>query len=255
MPVAALVPALFVTFIVLERLFPARPLVREPAWRLRGLTAFLLSGILATGVPLLYVGFARQHRLLDLERLGAIAGAGLAFLATELVGYWWHRARHDIPFLWRALHQMHHSAERVDIYGAFYSHPLDLIGVNLVGTAVATMLLGVSGEAAALAGLATVMLAMFQHANLRTPRWLGYIVQRPESHSVHHARGVHAGNYANLPLWDLIFRTFKNPEGFEAEAGFYDGASRRIGEMLVGLDVGRARPLIGPAGSQRSRAS
>jgi sterol desaturase/sphingolipid hydroxylase (fatty acid hydroxylase superfamily) len=52
---------------------------------------------------------------------------------------------------------------------------------------------------------------MFQHANLRTPRWLGYIIQRPESHGIHHERGLHAFNYADLPLWDMVFGTFRNP--------------------------------------------
>ena len=237
MPLAAIVPAAFLTLILLEFLVPARPLVREPWWRLRGLAFFAVSGLVATGVPLLVGDFARHHRLLDLERLGALGGAALAFVVTDLVLYAWHRARHEVPLLWRTFHQLHHSAERVDVFGAFYSHPLDLLGVSLAGAAVATMLLGVGAEAAALAGLASAGCAMFQHANLRTPRWLGYVIQRPESHSVHHARGVHAGNYANLPLWDLAFDTFSNPERFEPEAGFYDGASRRVAAMLVGVDV------------------
>src|SRR5215468_11364156 len=164
MPLAAIVPAAFLTLIVLESRFPARPLVREPWWRLRGLAFFAMSGLVATGVALLAGDFARQHRVLDLEGLGTLGGAALAFLAVEFVGYGWHRARHEVPFLWRTFHQLHHSAERVDIYGAFYSHPLDLAGVNLVGTVVATMVLGVSAEAAALAGLASVGCAMFQHA-------------------------------------------------------------------------------------------
>ena len=87
--------------------------------------------------------------------------------------------------------------------------------------------------------------ACFQHANIRTPRWLGYIVQRPESHSVHHGRGVHAYNYTDLPIFDLLFGTFKNPEHHEVEAGFYDGASRRLGQLLLGVDVNS--PKAAPA--------
>jgi len=40
---------------------------------------------------------------------------------------------------------------------------------------------------------------------------------------------------------DMIFGTFKNAERFEPETGFYDGASKRIGEMLVFRDVSRPR--------------
>ena len=56
---------------------------------------------------------------------------------------------------------------------------------------------------------------------------------------------LHAYNYADLPLWDMVFGTFKNPERFEAEAGFYEGASRRVGAMLLGRDVIRP-PAAGP---------
>jgi hypothetical protein len=37
-----------------------------------------------------------------------------------------------------------------------------------------------------------------------------------------------------LPLWDLLFGTFRNPRGgAPAEAGFYEGASARLGAMLA----------------------
>src|SRR3546814_7488520 len=77
---------------------------------------------------------------------------------------------------------------------------------------------------------------MFQHANIKTPHWLGYLIIRPESHTLHHQRGVHRHNYCDLPLWDMIFGTFRNPRYWEGEAGFYDGASRRIGAMLIGKE-------------------
>ncbi|MFW5739953.1 MAG: sterol desaturase family protein [Myxococcota bacterium] len=79
--------------------------------------------------------------------------------------------------------------------------------------------------------------AVFQHANIHTPQWLGYIVQRPESHSVHHGREPRRLDFANLPLWDMIFGTFENPERFEPEVGFYEDASARVAEMLIGRDV------------------
>ena len=74
---------------------------------------------------------------------------------------------------------------------------------------------------------------VFQHANIRTPGWLGYIIQRPEQHCVHHERGVHAFNYANLPLWDMVFGTFKNPRVWQRMAGFYSGSSQPTKRMLL----------------------
>lgn len=84
---------------------------------------------------------------------------------------------------------------------------------------------------------ATTLMAAFQHTNPRTPRWLGYLLQRPESHSVHHQRGVHRWNYSDLPLWDIVFGTFRNPKGFARQAGFHDGASAKILQMLAFRDV------------------
>ena len=92
-----------------------------------------------------------------------------------------------------------------------------------------------------LAGMFAISLSMLQHTNFKTPLWLGYIVPRPESHSVHHRRGFHGNNYSRIPLLDILFGTFENPEYFEPDTGFYPGASRRVLEMLVGLDVSQPR--------------
>jgi sterol desaturase/sphingolipid hydroxylase (fatty acid hydroxylase superfamily) len=54
---------------------------------------------------------------------------------------------------------------------------------------------------------------------------------------VHHARGVHAYNYSDLPLFDIIFGTFRNPKKYVAETGFYIGGSGRIGDMLLFRDI------------------
>jgi sterol desaturase/sphingolipid hydroxylase (fatty acid hydroxylase superfamily) len=70
---------------------------------------------------------------------------------------------HRVPFLWRWAHQMHHSAERMDLAGM---------------------------------------------------------------------------TYGSFPLWDILGGTWRNPVGFPAEYGFWDGASKRVGAMLLGRNVG-----------------
>ena len=54
---------------------------------------------------------------------------------------------------------------------------------------------------------------------------------------IHH----HSGNYADLPLLDILFGTFHNPLKFADETGFYDGASARIQDMLMFRDVSNPR--------------
>jgi sterol desaturase/sphingolipid hydroxylase (fatty acid hydroxylase superfamily) len=102
------------------------------------------------------------------------------------------------------------------------------------------MVSGVSAEAALIANLTATFCSLFQHSNIRTPRWLGYLVQRPESHAAHHERGVHAHNYSDLPLWDMVFGTFRHPASAPREAGFYAGASAKLGRMLAFRDVSPA---------------
>ena len=132
---------------------------------------------------------------------------------------------------------MHHSAERIDSFGAFYFSPLDMIGFTFIGSLTLVLVAGFTPEATTYIILITTFLAIFQHSNIRTPVWLGYIVQRPESHSLHHAKKVHRYNYADLPIFDIIFGTFKNPKGYKYEAGFYPGASNRIKDMLLFRDI------------------
>jgi sterol desaturase/sphingolipid hydroxylase (fatty acid hydroxylase superfamily) len=92
----------------------------------------------------------------------------------------------------------------------------------------------VSAEAAIVINLTATFFGLFQHTNVRTPHWLGYIIQRPESHSCHHERGVHARNYSDLPFWDMVFGTFHNPKSFSGEVGFFDGSSKKLGSLLAG---------------------
>jgi sterol desaturase/sphingolipid hydroxylase (fatty acid hydroxylase superfamily) len=144
---------------------------------------------------------------------------------------------HNVQPLWRWFHQMHHSAERVDIWGAFYFHPFDMIGWTLLGSLALVLGLGVSAEAAIAINLMATFCSMFQHANINTPQWLGYFITRPESHSAHHERGVHARNYGDVPWFDMILGTFHNPKRFEGEVGFFEGGSRKMLPMLLGREI------------------
>lgn len=207
-------------------------------WRLRGGLITAVSVGLASLVAWGWALLLQRIALFDLGALGSFWGAIVGLVVYEFVYYWYHRAIHRSDALWRIAHQMHHSAERVDGFGAYFQHPVDVFCATTWASLIFVPLLGLSAEAAALAAAARTFATMFQHANIATPHWLGYVIQRPESHRVHHGRGVHHYNYAALPLWDIVFNTFVNPRDVgELRAGFYDGASARVAEMLVCRDV------------------
>ncbi len=236
-PVSLSVFAIFAALLAAEALWPARELPEIPGWRLRAVLSFVAYFFLSSYLPLLWDGMLAEYRWIDLTGWGTVGGAVVAVLVYEALLYAWHRTMHASDLLWRSFHQMHHSAERIDALGAFYFSPLDMVGWTAIGSLAMVLVLGLSPEATTAALLITTFLGIFQHANLRTPRWLGYLIQRPESHAIHHARGYHRSNYSDLPVFDLLFGTFENPEGYEHEAGFYDGASARVVDMLAWRDV------------------
>lgn len=233
--------ATYAAFAAFETLRPGREVPAIARWRLKG-AFFLVLGLgLTSVIPPLWDAWLGEHRLIDATGLGTWLGALYGFVVLELGVYLWHRSLHRSTWLWRALHQMHHSAERVDIWGSMYFHPLDVIGFAFVYSFMLVVVAGVTPEAALIANLSATFCSFFQHANIRTPSWLGYLIQRPEAHALHHGRGVHGFNYSDLPVWDMVFGTWKNPERWTGENGFYAGASARIPEMLVGLDVSTPR--------------
>lgn len=242
------------TLVAAERLFPGRPLPTVARWGLKGVAFFAMSFFLGAVLPELWAPWMAQHALVDLSGLGIGGGFVVVLLLTDLASYVWHRTTHHVPWIWRWTHQMHHSAERVDVAGAFYFHPLDILAYALLASA-AGALLGVVPEAAGLASFVMFVLSIFQHANVRTPRWVGWFVQRPEAHALHHTRGVHAFNYGNLALFDQLFGTYRNPASYgDQKAGYWDGASSSVLAMLLGRDVGTPDAVAPPAESESQAA-
>jgi sterol desaturase/sphingolipid hydroxylase (fatty acid hydroxylase superfamily) len=241
------IPTVFFSFIAYDSFRPARGYVRVNGWVLKGVASFVVYVALSTALPFLWDEWLGAHRLIDATALGTWAGAAVGFLTLEVFVYAWHRAIHGNDFLWRWFHQMHHSAERIDAAGTFYFSPADMFGWTLLGSLALVWAVGITPEAAVVTNLAVTFFAIFTHANIRTPKWLGYVVARPEMHAVHHERGSHSHNYCDIPLIDMIFGTYSNPKTFDGEGGFYDGASSRVVDMLLGRDVSVPREVAAEA--------
>lgn len=253
-PVAILI--IYFGLLALERFRPARQFAAVPRWRWVGL-GFLtmlmaLNGIIPALLPMEWIA---RHALLPGHQLGLVGGTLVGVLTVSLVDYGVHRLLHRSALLWRAMHQLHHSASRVDIYGSAYLHPLEVLVFVAEGVAVNVFLLGLSPEAGALSGLIAAFCAMFQHCNTRTPRWLGWFIQRPEAHLHHHERHVHGWNYSNIPLWDMLFGTWRNPVDFAGEVGFDGDRGQRLGAMLRGVDVHADTPVAAYSSNPASNAT
>lgn len=235
-PVSLTAIALFLGLILWEWLRPTRPLPPVKGWVGRGLIAFISYFLLSSYLPLWWDPYLAQWQWWDLTALATGLQVIIGLLVFETLNYAWHRSLHRYHWLWLGFHQMHHSAERLDSFGAFWLSPLDMAGFTFIGSLALVGVVGIGPEAATITLLIGFFLAVFQHTNINTPRWLGYLIQRPESHAYHHGRDLHKHNYANFPIMDMLFGTFVNPQ-HGRETGFYHGASSRLMDMLLWRDV------------------
>lgn len=235
--VSITIMAMYLGLMLWEAFFPARKLPEIPYWKIKGLVAFVVFFFLSSYLPLLWDKHLIQYQLFDLSRVGTAGGVIIGYLLYEFASYVWHRSMHHFDVLWKGVHQMHHSVERLDAYSAFWFSPLDMVGWTFLGSLVLTLGVGINPQAVTIFLLMSTFFAIFTHSNIRTPHWLGYLIQRPESHRLHHGKNIHGMNYSTLPLYDMLFGTFVNPRFSVKETGFYDGASSRILDMLIFRDV------------------
>jgi sterol desaturase/sphingolipid hydroxylase (fatty acid hydroxylase superfamily) len=236
-PVLVISVALFMMGCEVAR--PGRPWPRVAGWWLR---AVFLNGIEVASVYVAGVLWDRwfaAHRLWSADALGPTGGALVGYLVITFVYYWWHRWRHASDFFWRWFHQIHHSPQRLEVVTSFYKHPFEIFANSVITSVILYLIVGVGPEAAAGAVLLSGLAELFYHWNVKTPYWMGYVFQRPESHCVHHQEGLHSYNYADLPLWDMLFGTFRNPRRWQGRCGFGPENEHRLKDMLLGVDVNK----------------
>ena len=230
-----------IVMIVAELIRPGRKWPKVAGWWIRALLLNAVQAGAAYGTAYALDPWMADRRLWNADALGVTGGAIAGYFAITFIFYWWHRARHASGFLWKWFHQVHHSPQRIEIITSFYKHPIEIVGNGVLSSSIAYLLLGLSPETSTYAVLLTGLAELFYHWNVPTPWWVGFIIQRPESHCIHHQSGVHAFNYGDLPIYDMMFGTFRNPKQWEAQCGFGD-KEFQLGRMLAGVDVHRTEP-------------
>jgi sterol desaturase/sphingolipid hydroxylase (fatty acid hydroxylase superfamily) len=113
--------AVAVGCIVAERLWPAMKLPRVNAWWGR----VILINFVQLGITVLagqtWNRWLNHVSTFELKNHCSDWSAALIiYLFSTFVYYWWHRYRHESQFLWRTLHQIQHSARRLEIVTSFY---------------------------------------------------------------------------------------------------------------------------------------
>lgn len=138
----------------------------------------------------------------------------LACVVAEAFDYWGHRVLHESALLWR-LHATHHSVTRLYWLNATRAHPLEVL---LRGTIsfVPLAVLGTGEQVLALYGVVTIVVGLFQHANVATTLGpLSYVFSVGEVHRWHHAPDAVEANHNygnNFLFWDVVFGTRYLPD-------------------------------------------
>src|ERR1700687_2546792 len=233
------VMCLGLTMILVEHGRPGHKFPKVSGWLTRAIAINVFQVVAVYLAGVLWNAWMLSHRRWTADRLGTIGGALLGYLCLTFVFYWWHLWRHRSDFLWRWLHQVHHSAQRLEVLTAFYKHPLEILIDSLLSSLIIYLLIGLGPVTGAGAVLLSGIGELCYHWNVKTPYWLGFIFQRPESHLVHHQEALHDYNYSDLPLWDIVFGTFRNPREWNERCGLGEKNEHRLGEMLIGIDVWR----------------
>ena len=230
-----IVVTVLVALLVVERLFPVarwlgglRRLGRN--FSLAGLNA-ILSFAVVVPVSALAAQWGLDWRP---QAWSGWAGLGLDLVILDCWIYWWHRANHELPFLWR-FHEIHHLDEFLDASSALRFHFGEVFLSALVRAAV-IFLLGVPLANVVVFETLIALVTMFHHSNVRLPFWLerplSFIVVTPSIHWVHHhaIRADTDSNYSTLlSVWDRLF-------------GSRSG-TRRSPDMPIGVEGGHDRGI------------
>jgi sterol desaturase/sphingolipid hydroxylase (fatty acid hydroxylase superfamily) len=205
---------------IAERLAPRRPGPMKR--RLRWFANFSLTALNIVVLSVLPIGFIGAATFAANSGFGLLNATGAAaaiaipttLLARSFISFAIHWLSHKLPWLWR-LHRVHHLDTELDVSTTVRIHPAEFIVQLALGLPV-VMLLGLSPWVLMAYELADVAVTLFSHANIRLPRSieraLRYVIVTPELHRVHHSaeQPETDSNFgAVLPLWDLVFGTFR----------------------------------------------
>jgi len=226
--------------LVLERQFP---LARVVGGLRRVAKNLSLAGFNALLSPLIVVpvsAFAASHALgWRPEWWSGWTGLALDILLLDCWIYWWHRANHQWPLLWR-FHEVHHLDEFLDASSALRFHFGEVLMSSLARAGV-ILLTGVPLMSVIVFETLLAFNTMFHHSDLRLPRRLEWALSRvivtPSIHWVHHhaIRRDTDSNYASLlSVWDRLFgscsATVRTPDMPIGTEGLKD---RGFGQLLA----------------------
>jgi sterol desaturase/sphingolipid hydroxylase (fatty acid hydroxylase superfamily) len=226
------VPTAIVVLFLLERQFPlrkpksplaARLLVNAIVSALALATALIVVRPVATEV--LQLVSERDWGVTQFVSTNAAVQAVLAFLLLDLSFYYWHRANHAWPLLWR-FHNAHHVDPDLDVSTAMRFHFVE-IGYSAAFRALQVTVIGGAPWVFIAYETAFQLNTLFHHSNVRLPvtveRGLNLVLVTPRMHGIHHSKRFDEinSNWSSVfSWWDRLHGTLRlNVPQAEIEIG------------------------------------
>ncbi|MFQ5775453.1 MAG: sterol desaturase family protein [Kiloniellaceae bacterium] len=166
-------------------------------------------------------------------------GLALDIVLLDFLIYWWHRAAHVVPFLWR-FHEVHHLDRFLDSTTALRFHFGEVVLAALARAAVIA-LFGLPIVSILVFETLVLVATIFHHSNLalgpRLEGALARVVITPSIHWVHHhaAQRDTDSNYGTIfSFWDPLFGS-RSPtrRTLDMEIGVERRAERGLPHLLV----------------------
>ncbi|WP_460236951.1 sterol desaturase family protein [Aurantivibrio plasticivorans] len=218
--IAIIQTTVFIFFFMLERLIPKHnhPIARGFTFWWAALGIFCLLWLRLV----FFYWVDLPNGFLSLEAFNPVVQGFMFYVFYSFGNYWIHRWKHQNSILWRFVHHLHHSPSHMESRLAFYRHPLEVFFNTVYLIFLGKVIFNISPDVLAIALAIEGCLECFHHSNIQVPRWmrpLGYVIQLPGMHLVHHEYRLHKFNYAPF-LWDCVFNTVKIPEMWDKQLGF-----------------------------------
>lgn len=203
----------------LERAFPLRKQKQPLGRRLvvnSAVSALALAAALISVRPvtswLLEEAFQNGWGLTGIVRMPPMLQAVVTFLLLDLSFYYWHRANHVWPILWR-FHNVHHVDPDLDVSTSIRFHFLE-ITFSAAFRALQVVVIGGEPWMFVVYESAFQLNTLFQHSNVRLPitleRWIVLILVTPRMHGIHHSKRFYDvnSNWSSVfSWWDRLHGT------------------------------------------------
>lgn len=159
--------------------------------------------------------------------------AAVLFLALyDAAYYWFHRAQHAIPALWR-IHAIHHSSTELTASSYARQHALEHALQTLCVLTPILPFVALTPAGFAWVAALGAFVQFGAHTSLRFS--FGAWLISPRLHGVHHAAcPVESGsNFASfLPLYDRLFGTYR-PASTATAVGLHSGRRLSVTQLLT----------------------